>query len=98
MFSKNKKTSNDNQLVFDIVWQQLYLILSHELKRDNVCNVDSGPGQPQLTETKLVQPPVNLSPGKKMKGNGVNKGVGDLIRFCKKMREITFLISNIVFL
>ena len=67
-------------------WQRLYLILSHELKRDNVCNVDAGPGQPQLTETKLVQPPVNLSPGKKLKGNGVNKGPGG--RFNK------FLLKN----
>ena len=71
--------------MFDIVWQRMYLILSHELKRDNVCNVDSGPGQTQLTETKLVQPPVNLSPGKKLKGNGVNKGSG---------RFNTFLLKN----
>ena len=77
-------------------WQRLYLILSHELKRDNVCNVDAGPGQPQLTETKLVQPPVNLSPGKKLKGNGVNKGPGGRFnKFLLKMHEIMLLMENI---
>ena len=98
MFCKNKKSSNDDQLVLDIVFVGSDYTWSSLMSWSGTTSVMSmrDPVSPNWLKPSWFNRRLISVLETKLKGNGVNKGPGGRFnKFLLKMHEIMLLMENI---
>ena len=98
MFCKNKKSSNDDQLVLDIVFVGSDYTWSSLMSWSGTTSVMSmrDPVSPNWLKPSWFNRRLISVLEKNWKAMELIRGrVGDLINFCKKMHEIMLLMENI---